>query len=361
MGKDYYKTLGVDKNATPEEIKKAYRKMALKWHPDRNIKNKEEAENKFKDIGEAYSVLSDPKKRQIYDQVGEEGLHGQASGGFGGTSTGGTRTHFTYMNAEDIFKQFFGDENPFASFGMGSMGGMGNMGNRGSGGSRVHFSRGFQQMNDDGMSGFTFTNMGGGNGGMQDDGDTDMRNMHPQQQVEPVQTPLYCTLEELYNGATKKMKITRKRLSPDGHSLYDDVKILEIIIKAGWKAGTKITFPKEGDEKPGMLPGDIIFVITEKPHPRFKRQGNDLIYKYKVTLKQALTGFTMELEHLDHRTIRTPISKLSSSDYIHKFPHEGMPISKKGSSSKGNLLIEFVITFPQRLNEEQKKFINENF
>jgi len=356
MGKDYYKTLGVEKNATPEEIKKAYRKLALKWHPDRNLKNKQEAEEKFKDIGEAYSVLSDPKKRQIYDQVGEEGLHGQGSGGFSSNTSGGgtSRTHFTYMNAEDIFRQFFGDENPFASFGMGNMG---------SGGSRVRFSKGFQQMNDDGMSGFTFTNMsggGGGRGGMRDDMDTDMGNMQPQQ-VEPLQTPLYCSLEELYNGVTKKMKITRKRLHADGHSTYDDVKILEINVKAGWKAGTRVTFPKEGDERPGMMPGDIIFVVTEKPHSRFKRSGNDLIYKHRIPLKQALTGFTMEFETLDHRKLRIPISKLSSSDYVHKLPQEGMPISKKDASSKGNLLIEFIITFPQRLNEQQKKLVNELF
>lgn len=359
MGKDYYKTLGVEKNATPEEIKKAYRKMALKWHPDRNPKNKEEAENRFKDIGEAYSILSDAKKKQIYDQFGEEGLHGQTSGGFNGNTAGGfsgntaggTRTHFTYMNAENIFKQFFGDENPFASFGMGNMG---------SGGSRVHFSQGFQNMNDDGMGGFAFRNMGGRGGGMHNDMDTDMSNMQPQQ-VEPVQTPLYCSLEELCNGATKKMKITRKRLNADGHSTYDDVKILEITVKPGWKAGTKITFPREGDERPGVIPGDIIFVVTEKPHSLFKRSGNDLIYKHRITLKQALTGFTMELETLDHRKLRIPISKLSSSDYVHKLPQEGMPISKKGSLSKGNLLIEFTVTFPQRLNEQQKKLVNECF
>jgi DnaJ family protein B protein 4 len=352
MGKDYYKTLGVDKNATPEEIKKAYRKLALKWHPDRNLKNKEEAENRFKDIGEAYSVLSDAKKRQIYDQVGEQGLHGQSSGGFSTSgNTDGGRTHFTYMNAEDIFKQFFGDQNPFASFGMGNM-------RSGGHGTRVHFSKGFQKTNNDGMSGFSFGNMGGDE--MYEDTDTNMRNMQPQQ-AEAVQTPLHCSLEELYNGATKKMRINRKRLGADGHSTYDDVKILEINVKPGWKAGTKITFPKEGDEKPGVIPGDIIFVVTPKPHPRFKRTGNDLTYKHRITLKQALTGFTMEIETLDHRKLRIPINKIASSDYVHKIPNEGMPISKGGSSSKGNLYVEFVVTFPHRLTEQQKKLVNDSF
>jgi len=347
MGKDFYKTLGVEKNASIEEIKKAYRKLALKWHPDRNPKNKEAAENKFKEIGEAYSVLSDEKKRQIYDQYGEEGLRGQASGGFttesGGGTGGGRGTHFTFMNAEDIFKQFFGDENPFGSFGMGP----------GRQGRRMHFS----QMGDGGMSGFTFSNMGGNN--INDDVDINMGNTQVQQ-AEAVETPLYCSLEELYNGTTKKMRISRKRLSQDGYSTYDDVKILEINVKPGWKAGTKITFPKEGDEKPGITPGDIIFVVTEKPHPQFKRSGNDLIHKQKITLKQALTGFTMEIETLDHRKLKNSVSKIPTSNYVYKIPNEGMPISKN-KNTKGNLLVEFDVVFPNYLNENQKKFVNENF
>jgi len=350
MARDFYKILGVERNASVEDIKKAYRKLALKWHPDRNLKNKEKAEEKFKEIGEAYSVLSDPKKRQIYDQVGEEGLHGQASGGFGtGNANGGGsggQSHFTFMNAEDVFRQFFGDQNPFASFGMGGSGRKGG---------RMRFPKGFPMNDYNGMNGYTFNTMGNG---MDQGMDTHMGNMHPQQ-AEAVQTPLYCSLEELYKGATKKMRINRKRLHPDGQSTYDDVKILEINIKPGWKAGTKITFPKEGDEKPGITPGDIIFVVTEKPHLRFKRSGNDLIYKHNITLKQALTGFTMEIETLDNRKLRIPINKFPSSDYVHTIPNEGMPNSK--GNSKGKLLVEFSATFPKNLSERQKQLINESF
>jgi len=282
------------------------------------------------------------KKRQIYDQYGEEGLRGQASGGFTTDHAGGTRTHhFTFMNAEDIFKQFFGNENPFASFGMGS------------GGQRMHF----QQSNDNGMGGYTFTTVGGNQ--MNEDMDTNMGNMQPQQ-APPIETRLYCTLEELYKGATKKMRIIRKRLNPDGYTTRDEAKILEINVKPGWKVGTKITFPKEGDEKSGIIPGDIIFVVTEKPHPRFKRLGNNLMYKHHIDLKQALTGFIIEIETLDNRILRMPVSKIPSSEYVHKIPHEGMPISK-GKTSKGDLLIEFCVRFPGRLTEDEKKFVNEHF
>jgi len=155
------------------------------------------------------------------------------------------------------------------------------------------------------------------------------------------------------------MRINRKRLNPDGHSTHDDVKILEINVKPGWKAGTKITFPKEGDEKPGIMPGDIVFVVTEKAHSRFKRSGNNLIYKHHINMKQALTGFTMEIETLDNRKLRIPINKIPSSEYVHKIVNEGMPISK--GNSRGDLLIEFGVTFPNHLNDTQKKFVNECF
>eukprot|EP01084_Bolivina_argentea_P159431 277663_1 len=98
MSKSYYKILGVERNATKEQIKKSYRKLAMKWHPDKNPDNKDAAEREFKEIGEAYSVLSDDKKRKQYDEFGESGLKNNFSG-----------NHFTFGNAEDMFKQFFGD------------------------------------------------------------------------------------------------------------------------------------------------------------------------------------------------------------------------------------------------------------
>eukprot|EP00050_Salpingoeca_kvevrii_P017845 m.68739 g.68739 ORF g.68739 m.68739 type:complete len:306 (+) comp7762_c0_seq3:130-1047(+) len=139
MGRDYYKDLGVSKDADDNAIKKAYRKMAMKWHPDKNPDNKEQAEAKFKDISEAYEVLSDKQKRTIYDQYGEEGLKGGA-GGFGGGGggpggMGGAQFHFSAHDPRDIFAQFFGGGGGEAFGGMGGMGGpfgggMGGMGRR---------------------------------------------------------------------------------------------------------------------------------------------------------------------------------------------------------------------------------------
>ncbi|XP_041039825.1 dnaJ homolog subfamily B member 6b isoform X1 [Carcharodon carcharias] len=110
---DYYQVLGVHKNASPDEIKKSYRKLALKWHPDKNPDNKEEAESKFKQLSEAYEVLSDSSKRNIYDRYGKEGL---TNAGGGGQYGEGFDFGFTFRNPEDVFREFFGGRDPFADF-----------------------------------------------------------------------------------------------------------------------------------------------------------------------------------------------------------------------------------------------------
>nr|KAE8934371.1 hypothetical protein PF009_g15659 [Phytophthora fragariae] len=146
---DYYETLGIQKTATEDEIKRAYRKMAIRYHPDKNLDNKEEAEVKFKEIGEAYSVLSDADKRRQYDRFGKAGVGGAAAGG------AGPGMHpFQGQDAEEIFRTFFGGQDPFSMFFQEGMRGGGGMHNFG--GSRVHMSQ-FGP-------GFTFTSFGGAPG-----------------------------------------------------------------------------------------------------------------------------------------------------------------------------------------------------
>ncbi|XP_062482369.1 dnaJ homolog subfamily B member 2 isoform X2 [Pezoporus occidentalis] len=113
---DYYEALGVSRSATADDIKKAYRKAALKWHPDKNPDNKEYAEQRFKEIAEAYEVLSDKQKRDIYDRYGKDGLMGAAGTGGSGASAGAPEFTFTFRSAHDVFREFFGGRDPFADF-----------------------------------------------------------------------------------------------------------------------------------------------------------------------------------------------------------------------------------------------------
>ncbi|EFJ36802.1 hypothetical protein SELMODRAFT_230025 [Selaginella moellendorffii] len=284
MGIDYYSVLKVDKNATEDDLKKAYRKLAMKWHPDKNPNNKKEAEAKFKQISEAYEVLSDPQKRTIYDQYGEEGLKGQVPppGATGGTNfangAGPNVFVFNPRNAEDIFAEFFGGSSPM--------------------------------------------------------------------------NKLPCSLEELYTGSTRKMKISRNIADPSGKTMPVE-EFLTIDVKPGWKKGTKITFPEKGNEQPNLIPADIVFVIDEKPHDVFKRDGNDLVMTQKVSLADALTGTTITVNTLDGRTLTIPINDIISPGYEKIVPREGMPIAKE-PGRKGDLKIKFDVKFPTRLTPEQK-------
>jgi DnaJ family protein B protein 4 len=129
--------------------------------------------------------------------------------------------------------------------------------------------------------------------------------------------------------------------------------ILTIDIKPGWKKGTKITFPEKGNEMPNVIPADVVFIIDEKPHPIFSRDGNDLILTQKISLAEALTGYTVNLTTLDGRNLTIPINTVIHPNYEEVVPKEGMPIPKD-PTKRGNLRIKFSIKFPTRLTSEQK-------
>ncbi|CAL5389867.1 unnamed protein product [Camellia sinensis] len=351
MGVDYYKILQVDRSAKDDDLKKAYRKLAMKWHPDKNPNNKKDSEAKFKQISEAYDVLSDPQKRAVYDQYGEEALKGQvpppgASSGFYGASDSGgggsTTFRFNPRSADDIFSEFFGFSTPF--------GGMGDMG-----GSRASASGFPRSMFAEDIFA-SFRDRGG-------DGSS-----NAPRKAASIERTLPCSMEDLYKGTTKKMKISRDVIDSSGSDFdvsnsVDGVhlrvrpttmeEILTIEIKPGWKKGTKITFPEKGNEQRGVIPSDLVFIIDEKPHSLFKRDGNDLVVTQKISLVEALTGYTTQITTLDGRNLTVPINAIISPTYEEVVKGEGMPIPKE-PSRKGNLRIKFIIKFPTRLTSEQK-------
>jgi len=336
MGKDFYKILGLTKSATDDDIKKAYRKFALKYHPD---KNKEAgAEEKFKEVAEAYEILSDPKKKEVYDKYGEEGL--KAGGGGGGGSAGGPGQQFFYSNVDphQTFRMFFNGSDPFAMFFGGD--------DEESGGGAGGFG-GFP-----GLGAFQF----GGPGGGQSRQSSQMQRKKTQDA--PVEHELAVSLEEINSGTTKKMKISRKVLNADNRSTRVEDKVLTIEIKPGWKAGTKITFPREGDQSPSTIPADIVFIIKDKVHPVFKRDGSDLLYTAKISLKDALCGTTITVPTLDPTRVR----KLQLNEVIKpttekRLTSDGLPYPKQ-PTKRGDIIVRFDIKFPDTLTKEQKENIS---
>ncbi|ORX72821.1 hypothetical protein DL89DRAFT_290648 [Linderina pennispora] len=296
--------------------------------------DKATAEQKFKDISEAFEALSDKNKRAVYDQYGEEGLKGGMGGGgaggfpggFGGMGGGGGQSFhftsggpgggfggFTPSNPEDIFAQLFS--------GLGGMGGMGGMGGHGV---HTHRGRGGHAMDVD-------DDMGGGFGG----------------RTREVTRPLACTLEELYNGCTKKLKVTRRTLDRASGQLVSSEKILQIDIKPGWKAGTKVRFSGEGDNY-GHGAQDIVFVVEAKPHAVYKRDGDNLKMDMELSLDEALCGFKRPVTKLDGKKFMVSNKMVVRPGQISQMDGYGMPISKLPGQ----------VNFPSSLTDSQKEQIH---
>lgn len=335
MGVDYYNILKVNRNATDDDLKKSYRRLAMRWHPDKNPGNNTEAEAKFKQLSEAYEVLSDPQKRAIYDQYGEEGLKGMPPPGsnsgtpYANGSSGPTNFRFNPRNAEDIFAELFGS----SPFGFEPMG-------------RAKSTR--FQTDRSGTFGGTGNTFRSNTEGVSASGGQ-------LQKAPPVEAKLACSLEELYTGSTRKMKISRNVMRPNGR-LVCETEILSIDVKPGWKKGTKITFPGKGNEQVNLLPADLVFVIEEKPHDVYKRDGNDLVVQLKISLVDALAGTTISLTTLDGRDLAINVSDVVNPGYELLVAKEGMPIAKE-PGKKGNLRIKFDVKFPSRLTAEQRSAI----
>jgi len=284
------------------------------------------------------------------------------------TCAGFTGGSFKFHDPADIFREFFGTTNPFAAFGGeeeedGGMGGAGGL----PGAFRM-FSGGVG-----GMPGMAFGMGGmpgmagmGGMGGMPGmagmggaggpGGGASRRAAAGPVKGELIKRPLLCTLEELFNGCTKRVKITRQRLNPDGKTTRSDEKILELHVRPGWKKGTTLTFENEGDEAPGVVPADIQFIIGEKDHARFTRDGNDLVYECRLPLVDALTGTRLEVPTLDGRTLTVPVTEVAEPGSTKRIRGEGMPISKS-PGSRGDLVVRFSVAFPPHLSEDKKREI----
>jgi DnaJ family protein B protein 4 len=192
--------------------------------------------------------------------------------------------------------------------------------------------------------------MGGGFGGMHGHGHGG-QSSRPRKKAEPIEQVLRLTLEEMYYGVQKNLKLTRTVLRGGGEQRISET--LSIDVKPGWKKGTKITFQEKGDETPGAVAADIVFVIEEKKHPQFERDGNDLIKTVVVDLHEALLGTKVFITTLDGKSINVDVSEIVDPKHVKVLVGEGMPLSKS-PNVKGDMKIKFDIRFPKELSAEQR-------
>lgn len=351
-----YDLLGVKPDASQDDIKKGYRKMALKNHPDKNPNNPKASEL-FKEVSEAYEILSDPEKRKVYDQYGLDFLKGggqQPPPGAGGA--GGMPPSFEGMN--------------FGGTGGGMPGGAGGRsfhfstggggGSFGSSDPMDIFSQFFKQggagMGDDDDIFSQFSQSGRGGRSSRRSGDpyasTSSRKRAQTPEVTTVERPLSVTLEELFTGTRKKMKIKRKTYDARTGKRSTEDKILDMEIKPGYKAGTKIKFKAVGDQEEGGVQ-DMHFIITEKPHPIFKREDDTLLAVIELDLKEALTGWKRTISTIDGKQVPLSSGGPTGPGFRETFPSLGMPKSKK-PTERGDMIVEVKVKFPSSLTPAQK-------
>ncbi|KAF8424627.1 hypothetical protein EV426DRAFT_532948 [Tirmania nivea] len=343
-----YHVLEVTPDASDAEIKKAYRKLAMKWHPDKNAHNPEAAD-KFKEIGHAYEVLSDPQKRQVYDQYGEEGLSGE--GGMGGG-----------MSAEDLFSQFFG--------GMGgSMFGGGGMGQQGPKKSRdiVHVHKvSLEDIYKGKVSKLALQKnvicpkcdgRGGKEGAVKKcTGCNGARVKTMMRQMGPM-IQRFQTVCPDCNGEGEQVSNKDRCKHCSGKKVITERKVLHVHVDKGVKDGAKVVFQGEGDQGPDIIPGDVIFVIETKPHPRFQRKDDDLFYHAEIDLLTALAGGHIAIEHLDGRWLSITIipGEVISPSQVKAVVGQGMPSYRH--HDYGNLYIQFDIKFPPNYFNDIEKIL----
>jgi len=187
-----------------------------------------------------------------------------------------------------------------------------------------------------------------------------MMNRMRNKQDPPVITEFHCTLEQIYAGCKKVFEVTKNIFGEDEKVLKKEKKRIEINVKRGWKPNTRIIFEKEGDEHPGRIAADLIFILKEAVHPYFVREGNNVIYHANVTLKQALRGVRVTVPLLDGSSKVITIGKVIYPNYVHKVEAAGMPDSTS-IDIIGDLLIQFYVRFPEKITPHQRENISTIF
>ena len=357
--KDYYEVLGVDKSASADEIKKAYRKLAIKYHPDKNPGDKE-AEEKFKEAAEAYSVLSDADKKARYDQFGHAGVEGAGpdfSGGFG--------------NLNDILNDLFG-----GAFG-GGFGGFGGFGSGFGGGQGQRQQRVYRGRDIRVRVKLTLEEIAkgvekeisieksvpcpecGGKGAKNSSDIKTCSACNGTGQVQRVtnsifgQTVTYSTCQQC--GGEGKV-VTNPCRNCNGSGLVRKRETIKVKIPAGVEAGMQLTIQGEGHAaKNNGINGDLLVVIEEQEHPNLRREGNNLYYTKVISLPDAILGGEAEIPCLDG-PYKVKIDAGTQSGTVVRLRGKGMP-TVNGYGGTGDLYVKFAVWIPKKLDKDEKSLI----
>ena len=311
---DYYEILLLPKNCSQEDIAESYRRLSLKYHPKVcSPENSAQSEYHFQKLCEAYEVLSDPIKKEIYDIYGHEGLKNGII-----DKKGKIKSGYIYSgNGHEIFEKFMGTENPFT-------------------------------LKDEYEKGFF-------------DEEKEENKKISEDKIQNIDVNLECTLEELYNGCVKNIKYKKKVIGFDFRSTEEKEVSLDVEVFKGYDKNTVITFKGMGNQSPGIKDSDLLVHIKEKKHKCFQRVNkNDLIYVHKIDLAQALNSEPVRFTTLDGRKLNISVDEIISHSTVKVVPGEGMPIYESEINvrdlnvKKGDLFIKFDIKFPEYIDPVKK-------
>ena len=355
--RDYYDVLGVAKGASAEEIKKAYRKLAIKYHPDKNPDDKS-AEDKFKEAAEAYEVLSSPEKKQRYDQFGHAGVGGAAGGSYGG---GG-------MNMEDIFSQFGdifggGGGSPFDSFFGG--GGQSRGGRRVVKGSnlRIKVKLTLEEIANGAEKKIKVNKQVtcktcDGTGAKDKGSVSTCKTCGGAGSVRRVTNTILGQMQTTATCPTchgSGQQITAKCGSCHGDGTVRGEETISINIPAGVSEGMQLSMAGKGNAAPnGGVPGDLIILIEETPHETLKREGNNVVYDLHVSIPEAALGASVEVPTIDGKA-KIKIEPGTQSGKLLRLKGKGIP--EVNSYHRGDQIIHVNIWTPKALNSEERALL----